>query len=156
SLGHSPLFQVMLVLQNTPPAALALGEAEAHPLAVAGDTAEFDLNLSLTEKAEGLRALLAYNTDLFDAGTTERMLGHYRTLLEGAAADPDRRLADFSLVTEAERHQLLVEWNGTRADHAKERCLHHLFEEQMERTPGAVAVVLEEQQLTYRELNQRA
>jgi aspartate racemase len=156
SLGHSPLFQAMLVLQNTPPATLVLREAEAHPLAVAGEMIEFDLTLSLTEKAEGLRASLAYNTDLFDAGTIERMLGHYQVLLEAVAAEPDRRLADLPLLTEAEQHQLLVEWNSTRTGHAQERCLHHLFEEQAERTPDAVAVVFEEEQLTYRELNQRA
>jgi amino acid adenylation domain-containing protein len=84
------------------------------------------------------------------------MAGHFRTLLEGIVADPDRRISDFSILTEAERHQLLVEWNDTAADYPKDKCIHELFEEQANRTPDAIAVEFEEQRLTYSELNIRA
>src|SRR5215210_6665695 len=84
------------------------------------------------------------------------MLGHLHTLLRGLVEDPDQRLSELPLLSEAERHQLLVEWNDTRAEYPRDRCVHELFEEQVERAPDTVAVVFEEQQLTYRELNRRA
>ena len=88
--------------------------------------------------------------------TIRRMLGHYQTLLEGIVANPDRRLSELPLLTGAERQQMLVEWNQTGATYPKDRCLHELIEEQVERTPDATAVVFEDMQLTYRQLNQRA
>jgi len=84
------------------------------------------------------------------------MAGHWQTLLEGIVADPKQRLSDLPLLTEADRQQLLVEWNDTRRAYPRDQCIHELFEGQVERTPDAVAVVFENSQLTYRELNQRA
>ena len=116
----------------------------------------FDLEVELSETAEGLKCTFVYNTDLFDAATIERMAGHYQMMLEGIAANPDQRLSELPLLTEAEQHQLLVEWNNTSADYPRDKCIHELFEEQVEKTPDAVAVVFEDQQLTYRELNTKA
>jgi amino acid adenylation domain-containing protein len=110
----------------------------------------------MSETKSGLRGSLHYNPDLFDDQTMIRMLGHLQVLLEGIISDPDRRLADLPMLTQTEKHQLLVEWNDTGRDYPKDKCIHELFEEQVERTPDAVAVVYEEQQLTYRELNTRA
>ena len=110
----------------------------------------------MRKERKALPAVFEYNTDLFDATTIERMIGHFQTLLEGIVANPDARLSELPLLTNAERHQLLVEWNNTRADYPTDSCLHHLFEAQVERTPDAIAVVFEDQQLTYRELNARA
>ncbi len=93
---------------------------------------------------------------MFDAVTIARMAGHWQTLLEGIVADPKQRLSDLPLLTEADRQQLLVEWNDTRRAYPRDQCIHELFEGQVERTPDAVAVVFENSQLTYRELNQRA
>ena len=104
----------------------------------------------------GLRAVLEYNSDLFDDATIHRILVHFENLIRVLVADPDRRVSDFPLFTEAERHQLLVEWNDTKRDYPKDRCIHQLFEEQVERTPDSVAVVFEDQQLSYRELNERS
>jgi amino acid adenylation domain-containing protein len=84
------------------------------------------------------------------------MLSHFENLLQEIVADPGRRLLDFRLMTQAEQHQLLVEWNDTKRDYPEDKCVHQLFEEQVERTPDAAAVVFESQKLTYRELNQRA
>ena len=119
-------------------------------------TAKFDLTLNLTETELGLHGYLEYNTDLFDAATIDRMLGHFQTLLEGVVDNPDQPLSVLPLLTAGERRQLLVEWNDTQADYPQDRCIHQLFEAQVERTPDAVAVVFEDDQLTYRELNRRA
>jgi amino acid adenylation domain-containing protein len=92
---------------------------------------------------------------LSDASIT-RMLGHFQVLLEGMIANPNQRLIDLPLLSSSERHQLLVEWNQTASDYPRDRCIHELFEDQVERTPEAVAVVFDDQRLTYRELNERA
>ncbi len=155
-LSRSPLFQVMLVLQNAPLPALSLGDLKLDVLEIEQTTAKFELTLSLGETEEGLRGSLKYSTDLFDAATVERMLGHYQVLLEGIVAEPSRRVSELPLLPAAERHQLVVEWNETKAEYPAESCIHALFGAQVEKTPEAVAVVFEEQRLTYRELNARA
>ncbi|MDF5713916.1 MAG: amino acid adenylation domain-containing protein, partial [Rhizonema sp. NSF051] len=104
----------------------------------------------------GLVGVWEYNTDLFDASTIERMSGHFVTLLEGIVANPVERIAQLPLLTESESQQLLVEWNQTQTDYPQDKCIHELFEAQVELTPDAVAVVFENQQLTYHELNCRA
>ena len=106
--------------------------------------------------ATGLVGVWEYNTDLFDASTIERMTGHFVTLLEGIVANPEERISQLPLLTEVEQQQLLVEWNDTQVDYPQDKCIHQLFEEQVERTPDAVAVVFENQQLTYHQLNCRA
>jgi amino acid adenylation domain-containing protein len=99
---------------------------------------------------------IAYPCHRFDTATITRMLGHFRTLLEGMVADPARRLVDLPMLTQAERHQLLVEWNDSSLAYPQDTGIHQLFEAQVARTPDAVAVVFEDQELTYRELNIRA
>ncbi|MCV3212505.1 amino acid adenylation domain-containing protein, partial [Plectonema radiosum NIES-515] len=99
---------------------------------------------------------IAYNTSRFDADTIDRMLGHLQTLLEGMVANPQQHLADLPMLTASEQHQLLVEWNDTFTPYPQEQCIHHLFEAQVKKTPDAIAIVFEEQQLTYQELNCRA
>ena len=130
-------------------------EVEESLLAESG-TAKFDLTLMLTDGGDDIDLEIEYSTDLFDEARIERMVGHFRTLLEAAAANPGQQLSDLPLLTNAERQQLLVEWNRTEAPYPKDQCLHELFEAQVERTPDAVAVVFEDKQLTYRELNERA
>ena len=127
-----------------------------RPVTVDCGTAKFELTLSLQDTEQGLLATVEYNTDLFDPTTITRMLGHFQTLLEGIIADPEQRLADLPLLTAAEKQQLLVEWNNTTTDYPQDTCLHELFEAQVERTPDAVAVVCNGQQLTYSALNRRA
>jgi len=91
SLAHSPLFQVMLVLQNAPAAELRVAGLTFSPIAAAGTTAKFDLTLSLGETADGLAGAVEYAADLFDPATIERFLGHLIHLLAGAVAEPGRR-----------------------------------------------------------------
>jgi aspartate racemase len=156
SLSWTPLVQVMFTLQDGDQPRLELPGVTASSVEVDTGTAKFDLSASVTEGPEGLRVVLEYNTDLYEAGTIQRMLGHYETLLAGIVADPGQRLSRLPLLTEAERHQLLVTWNRTDADYPHDRCVHELIEKQAEQTRDAVAVVFEETHLTYRELTHRA
>ena len=107
-------------------------------------------------RPKGLRLRWEYATDLFEASTIERMAGHFHVLLEAIVADPARRIGELPLLTEAERHQLLVAWNETAADYPRAGCIHQLFEAQVARTPDAVAVMCDDRQLTYAALNARA
>ena len=110
----------------------------------------------MTRTEAGLNGAFEYDSDLFDAATIDRMIGHFKVLLEAAVAEPDRRLSELPLLTDAERQQQLVAWNDTRVEYPRDRCVHDLFEAQAERTPHAVAVVFREQSVTYAELNRLA
>ncbi|HEX8150837.1 MAG TPA: amino acid adenylation domain-containing protein, partial [Pyrinomonadaceae bacterium] len=143
-------------LQNAPRGALRLGEASIEAEAVETGAAKFDLLLSVEEEGEGgLRCLLEYDAELFDEATAERMAGHYRTLLEAVAAEPDMPVAELPLLT-AEEERLLAAWNRTEADYPSGACLHELFERQAAETPDAVALEYEGGQVSYAELNARA
>jgi amino acid adenylation domain-containing protein len=155
-LNRHPLFQVMFALQNAPMPVLELRGLTARHLAIEKGTAKFDLAVYLTESPEGLVGVWEYKTDLFDPATIDRVLGHFRTVLEGIVAHPDEPVSALPILTERERDQLLVEWNATRAEYPKTSCVQRLFEAQVERTPDAVAVVCEERRLTYRALNNGA
>jgi amino acid adenylation domain-containing protein len=154
-LSRSPLFQVMFIHQNAPMTMKVPG-LTLDLLVADNGAAQFDLTLSMEECEQGLAGTLAYSTDLFDAATISRLIGHFRVLLESAVADPGQRLSDLALLTDAERRQLLVEWNDTRTEYPQEQCLHEPFEAQVKQTPDAVAVVFEDHHLTYRQLNRRA
>ncbi len=155
NLSHNPLFQVMFALQNAPIKDLELPGLTWKQVAVDKGTATVDLAMVMWDSEQGLEGVLEYNTDLFDASTMTRLLEHLQLLLEGIVADPDERIAYLPLLTETERYQLLVEWNGAR-EFPKDECIHNLFEAQTERTPDAVAVVFEDQHLSYTELNAQA
>ena len=155
-LSHSPLFQVMFVLLHPAQGLGELAGLSIKPLALQSNTSKFDLTLSVEETEQGLHCSLEYNTDLFEAQTIRRLLGHWQTLLEGIVQSPQVRLSDLPLLAQREREQLLVQWNATQVDFAQDVCVHQLFEQQVERTPDAVALVFEDQLLSYAELNRRA
>ncbi len=156
-LSRSPLFQVMFVLQNMPREELALSGIELSRMGVAGRTAKFDLTLTVIEHAGRLSGAIEYNTELFEVETIRRMGEHYRVLLAGAVADAGQQVGSMELLTEEERRQLLHEWNATNVRYeGKDLCLHELIEAQVERTPAALAMVYEQERLSYRELNARA
>ncbi|MBX3014463.1 MAG: amino acid adenylation domain-containing protein [Caldilineaceae bacterium] len=155
-LGSTPLFQVLFVYNNTALDFDRFGTVRATPVDFTSTVARFDLTLSVMELATGLQVALTYNTDLFAATTIDRMAGHLQTLLAGIVADPDQPIANLPLLTAPERHQLLVEWNDTATAYPKNKCLHHLFEEQVARTPDAVALIDAEQHLTYQAVNMHA
>ena len=155
-LSRNPLFQVMFVLQNMPKEALKLEGLEFAPAEMEQRTAKFDLWLTLSETEAGLNGRIEYGTDLFDGATIRRWIGHWERLLTEVVGNSGKKVSELEILSKEERRQLLEEWNNTRADYPKGKCIHELFEEQAERTPENVAVVFEEQQLTYRELNERA
>ncbi|HWF18044.1 MAG TPA: amino acid adenylation domain-containing protein, partial [Verrucomicrobiae bacterium] len=148
--------QVMFVLQNPPGEGTKLGDLQLTPVDVPLDVAKFDLTLFIEERGKTGVATLEYNTDLFDAATISRMLGHFEQLLKGIVANPARRLSDLPLLTDAERKQLLVEWNQTQTDYPRDRSVHELFEEQARMRPESPVVIFGESCLTYSELDKRA
>ncbi|WP_373528143.1 amino acid adenylation domain-containing protein [Nostoc sp.] len=155
-LSYTPLFQVMFVLQNLPASQIELTGLTVSSLATESATAKFDLTLLMQNTTTGLVGMWEYNTDLFNADTIERMSGHFVTLLEAIVTNPQQKISQLPLLKEQEQRKLLVEWNDTQVEYLCNQCIHQLFEEQVERTPDAIAVVFENQQLTYDELNYRA
>jgi len=153
---RNPLFQIMFILQNLPDDKASLNKITPNFLQVDTGTAQFDLALELSETPHGLTAEVKYTTDLFEASTIGRLIGHFQTLLGGIVADPEAHLSEFPLLTELERRQLLVDWNNTSIELSNAKFVHQLFEDQVIRSPQAVAVVYKNQQLTYGELNARA
>ncbi len=156
SLSHSPLFQVMLTLQNKPRTVLQLPDVTLSMLEINKATAKFDLTLAMVETADGLNGSFEYNTDLFDASTIGRLASHFQTLLNSIVSNPEEHISELEMLDEAERQQLLVEWNDTAREYADEWCVKELFEQQAERTPEALALSFAAEQLSYAELNGRA
>jgi len=155
-LSHTPIFQVLFVLQNAPFEALELPALRLSPAVADTATSQFDLVLSATEIDGAVSCLWTYSTDLFDATRISRLRGHFAALLAAALEDPGRRLSDLPLLGEAERFQALCEWNDTRVERPAGTCLHELLAAQAERTPAAVALTFEGEELTYRDLDRRA
>ena len=152
-----PLFESIVVFQNQPGGAFLQGQGSSlgiHDIRFTGKT---NYPLALVAEPElQLWLQIIYDSSRFDSATINRLMGHFQMLLEGLVANPNRRLAELPLLTAAEQRRLLIEWNSTRTDYPREGCIHALFEEQVERTPDAIAIVFEDQQLTFATLNARA
>ncbi len=161
-LSRNPLFQVWFALHNQPMPTLQLGDLTLKPISVESGTAQFDLSLDVYLGEQELTGTIEYSTELFDPSTIARMIEHFENLLYAIVANPQTRLSELTFLSATERHQLLVEWSGTQTsceetlDTERNLCIHQLFADQAERTPDAVAIVFEDKQLTYGELNQRA
>ena len=155
-LSRLPLVQNMLILQNQPMEKVELKDLTLSALDVSYESAQLDLLLNMIESPEGMTGSWIYNTDLFDAATIERMMGHYRMLLEGMVAAPEQKISTMPLLRQEEWQEIVVDWNGTDGEYDRSRCLHELVEEQAARRPEAVAVCYEGEQVTYGELNRRA
>jgi amino acid adenylation domain-containing protein len=156
TLSYPPVFQVMFVLQNAPRQTFELPGLTMTELDIDIGTAKFDLTVETAEVDEGLFCAFEYSTDVFEHATMTRMLQHFRSLLEGVAANPEQRLSELPLIDAAERRRVVTEWNDTTVAYPREQCLHWIFEAQAARTPDAVALVYRAQQITYAELNRRA
>ncbi|HFF5999368.1 TPA: pyoverdine non-ribosomal peptide synthetase PvdD, partial [Pseudomonas aeruginosa] len=157
--SHNPLFQVLFNHQSeirsvTPE--VQLEDLRLEGLAWDGQTAQFDLTLDIQEDENGIWASFDYATDLFDASTVERLAGHWRNLLRGIVANPRQRLGELPLLDAPERRQTLSEWNPAQRECAVQGTLQQRFEEQARQRPQAVALILDEQRLSYGELNARA
>ncbi len=155
SLAYSPLFQVMFVLQNAPMGEVKLPGATLSPLNRQSTISKFDLTLSITETDGELVGEWEYNSDLFDESTIERMAAHFQNLLSAIVENPKQDVSSFNLLTRTEE-KLLKDWNNNQVDYPQDKCIHQLFEQQVEKNGNAVAVVFEQEQLTYQQLNQRA
>ncbi|MBD2005415.1 MULTISPECIES: non-ribosomal peptide synthetase [Cyanophyceae] len=170
NLNRHPLFQVVFGFENAPMSALDLPGLIPSFMDIDFKTTRFDLELHLWkcsedfrslwggkwEDSEGIRGVVVYNTDLFDEATITRMLGHFKMLLEGIIYNPEERISNLPLLSQAELHKLLIECNETAADYPHSKCIYQLFENQVEQNPDAIAVIFEDTQLTYKELNIRS
>ena len=155
--GQNPLFQVMFALQNLPPRPpLQVAGLKMSVVGSAVLTSRFAMEMHLRETNNELTGQLVYSTDRFDAARIARMVGHYRRILKAVSAQPDLRLSDLPLLTDEERHQLLVEWTQTAAEYPRDKSVHELFEQQAQQRPNAVALQWGEQTISYGDLNGRA
>ena len=154
SLNRTPLYQIEFTLQNAPLEPLEVRGLRFAPLDVQAVSSDTDLNLMMTETESGLAGHVVYATDLFDATTIERMMGHFNNLLEEIVKAPEQRILELPLTSGNETRALLATWGET--DMNPNKLVHQLFEEQVARKPEALAVVFNDRQFTYAELNQRA
>ena len=152
-----PLFDTLVVFENYPLESSLQKRVQNLEIesVISFEKTNYALTLTVVP-GEELALKISYNSNRFEDAAIARMLGHLQVLLEGIAANPHQPLKNLPLLTPAEKQQTLVEWNGTKAEYPQDRCIHQLFEQQAQRTPDAVAVVFEDQKLTYRELNERA
>ena len=155
SLAHSPLFQVMFAWQNAVESSLELPGLELQPFEPSPHrVAKFDMTLFLQEMGDTIGGVIEYASALFERPTVRRMLDHYQQVLREMVRDPKQSVSTLPLLTEAERHRLLFDWNDTETVFAS-GCVHELFAEQVEKTPNAVAVEYEGREISYAELNRR-
>ncbi|MCC6606147.1 MAG: non-ribosomal peptide synthase/polyketide synthase [Anaerolineae bacterium] len=156
NLSISPFFQVMLVLQNVPVHYNRLTDIEVEPYTVEETTAKFDITLFLEEHTYGLEGKFEYNTDLFDRETIARLAEQFNRLLGGIVDIPDQHIHQLPLLAPEELQKILVSWNQTQAPFPQDQCVHDLLAAQAAKTPAATAVIYENQQLTYADLDRRA
>jgi len=155
-LSRSPLFQVMMVLQNAKQEDLDLRGLKISGIGGETEVAKFDLTLILIEGETGISGYLEYSRDLYDSETVMRMVEHFEHVVKEVVEDSERRIQEIELLSESEKRQIVEEWNATEAPYGKERLIHELFEEQAATTSDAVAVAHEDCHLSYNDLNVRA
>ncbi|MEH1824939.1 MAG: amino acid adenylation domain-containing protein [Nostoc sp.] len=168
NLSHNPLFQVMFSFHDSPMPDLSLPSLDIslhEP--ISNKSAKFDLDLLVIPRSEqrvqngsktgakGITLVLEYNSDLFDAGTIQQILEQYQNLLASTVDNPEQRISELPLLTQTQQ-QLLREWNQTHREYLNKECIHKLFAAQVDLTPYAVAIQQADEQLTYRELSDRA
>ncbi|MCU7552972.1 condensation domain-containing protein, partial [Chitinophagaceae bacterium LB-8] len=148
-LSRSPLFQVMLVLQNTPDVpGLQLGDVQLEREGFEHSRAKYELTLSLCHTPEGLRGSVNYLTDLFSSTTIERLVAHFKALLHSIVQQPQQSIASLNMLSMQEEAQLLHGFNASEVDYPQDNSIVSLFEQQVLQTPNNIAVIFEEEQLT--------
>jgi len=155
NLSHSPLVQVIFNFEAGARQTAELPGLDATILNNENEAAKFDLTLFTSDHGSEIFGTFEYNVGLFNKDTIERMAGHLLTLLSAVISDPSQRISDLPLLTRHERYKMLAEWNATEAA-CPQRCTHQLFEMQVQRTPHANAVIFQDQELSYSQLNARA
>ena len=154
--SRSPLFDVMFVLQNTEVGEINLEGLTIKPCKSESKISKFDMTLTAVEAKENINLCIEYCTKLFKEETIEKLCKHLYKIMEAVVKNLDIRLSDIDIVTEEEKVQLLYDFNNTTAEYPGYKTIHQLFEEQVEKTPDNIALVFEEKQVTYKELNARA
>jgi len=154
--SHSPLFQVMFVLQNTQQGILELPNLTLEFKELNNDTSKFDLTMELVEKEGRLEGVLEYATDLFSPVFMEKFIEHFEVLLSDIVENEYKKLSEYNILTPQESHELLVELNSTKMPYPREKSVHAIFEEQVEKYPDKIALIHKEESLTYKELNEKA
>ncbi|MBD0263288.1 MAG: amino acid adenylation domain-containing protein, partial [Tolypothrix sp. Co-bin9] len=170
NLSQHPLFQVVFGFQNAPMSALEMPGLVPSFRNIELKKTRFDLELHLWkcsedfrslwgakwEHSEGIRGVMVYNTDLFEKATITRMLECLQTLLSGIVANPNQRIDNLPLLNKQKLHQILVEWNNTQVDYSQDKCIHQVFDNQVKLHPESIAIIFENEQITYKELNIRS
>nr|QEO74050.1 condensation domain-containing protein [uncultured bacterium] len=156
NLSRTPLFQVMFAFHNWEQESLELTELDERSIRREATTAKYDLTLEMTEYAGNILGMLQYKSDLFDESTMARMVEHFQRLVESAVSKPDQSISAVQMLSPPEQQLLLEQWSSAPADYQTDQRLHELFEQQAARTPDAIAVSFEQEQVSYTELNARA
>ena len=155
-MSRNPLFDVMLVMQNNETASLKLGESKIEETGVEGEIAKFDLTFNVVENEGRFEITLQYCTDLYKEETAKRLLEHFEEVLRRAATDTEQKLGEIEMMTAEEKQLILNDFNATETEYPRDKTVVELFEEQVKKTPDNTALVFEDKQLTYAELNARA
>ena len=156
-IGRMPLVSTVITLQNLGGRRPTLPGLEVSSISLPGGGAKFDLTLELAADKRGLLGALEYRSDFFEHSTVKRLAGQFQRLLEGAAADPDRRLSRLPLLSRQERQQILVDWNGGKSkSEVQVPLVHELFAQRVQAAPGREALVFGDQRMTYGELDAKA
>ncbi|MGE5329382.1 MAG: amino acid adenylation domain-containing protein [Deltaproteobacteria bacterium] len=155
-LSRNPLFDVMFILQNTDVSQMRTKDLKFAQSKIENNKTKFDMCLSAIDKNEQLEFEIEYCTELFEESTIERLQGHFLNILEDISNQPDKLISDIEILSKEEKNRILYQFNDTYAEYPKDKTIHQLFQEQVERTPDNIALVFEYKQLTYRELNARA
>ncbi len=156
-MSRSPLFQVVFALQNTPAVPdLLLGDVVLSREPFSQDTTKFDISVVMIETSDGLQGSFQYCTDLFSEESVNRMISHFTNLVKSIATDPQQKIGAMPMLTIAEEQQLLTGFNKMPIEFQGEQTILDLFEEAVAKRPQAIAVVFEQQQLSYKELDERS
>lgn len=156
-INRSPIFQVMFIWQNTSKdSQQRLHNVELLREDYEHTTAKFDIIFGLTETTDGLEGAIEYSTDLYTEQTVERMVAHFNKLIYSIVKNPDQKIGKLPMLTHAEERQLLVDFNNTGVPYPRDKTIVDLFEEQVDKTPDKIAIVFEQEQLTYHQVNERA
>ena len=155
-LSRNPLFDTMFALQNMDNRATGITELKFTPYEYENRIAKFDLSLTAVEERDGIGINIEYSTKLFKKETIERMAGHFVNILGQTVENPDIMLSEIDILTEVEKRKILYEFNDTKAEYPRNKTIHKLFEEQVEKMPDNMALVFAGEQLTYGKLNEKS
>ncbi|MEX3625910.1 condensation domain-containing protein, partial [Viridibacillus arvi] len=155
-LSRNPLFDVMFILQNMEAGSLEIEDLDFKPYSSKNSVEQFDLTLNVIEENNKIYCNLSYSTKLYKQETIERMGEHFLNTIKEVVQNPEVKIMDIEVVGEEEKKKLLVEFNNTSVEYSRDKTIHQLFQEQVEKTPNNVAVVFENEEITYKELNERA